>query len=390
MACYILSNNNRFYAAIEENYGSIPEISEEHRIPAIRLAADQRTVRVERRDKTGSRTFAGYPAGLRRQTAFHLRTYLTSWTDHEREPLHGALIRSCLGGDAMTHQGGIVAQSSGGRTIECAAPHGLVPGQAVAFGGEMRFVEALVDDHTFQLNAPFTFEPTPGSPLGTTTTYSLSSRLGSVSVFDYWSPAESVQRILRGASVDRMTVRVNGDFHEFDFSGPAADLIDNTSFESGQAGLTSFPAEPPVTQLDYSLIPGHLGQVWLGTSPDRFFTLTEGELQIDNNIDARNREFGFTGTRCIVPGPRSVTLNFALYGQDSEATKALYQAARQRSPISAMLQLGEQSGQLFGIYMKSIVPEVPVFDDSDNRLQWRFSGCRAQGWSDDELFFAFG
>ena len=70
--------------------------------------------------------------------------------------------------------------------------------------------------------------------------------------------------------------------------------------------------------------------------------------------------------------------------------QALYQAARQRSPIGVMLQLGEQTKQLFGAYMPAMVPEVPEFDDSETRLQWKFQNDRAQGTVDDELYIAFG
>ena len=75
---------------------------------------------------------------------------------------------------------------------------------------------------------------------------------------------------------------------------------------------------------------------------------------------------------------------------DDTGTAALYQAARQRSPISVMMQLGQQQGELFGVYMQSVVPEVPAFDDSDTRLQWQFQSCRAQGSVNDEIFVAFG
>jgi hypothetical protein len=55
-----------------------------------------------------------------------------------------------------------------------------------------------------------------------------------------------------------------------------------------------------------------------------------------------------------------------------------------------MIQLGQQQGQLFGIYMKSVIPEVPEFSDAETRQQWQFANCRAQGSVDDELFVAFG
>jgi hypothetical protein len=54
-----------------------------------------------------------------------------------------------------------------------------------------------------------------------------------------------------------------------------------------------------------------------------------------------------------------------------------------------MVQLGEQAGQLFGAYMSAMIPEVPEFDDSETRLQWKFTNSRAQGSVDDELYIAF-
>ena len=183
---------------------------------------------------------------------------------------------------------------------------------------------------------------------------------------------------------------VNSDFHEFQFAGPAQDLIDNVSFARVKASLTEFPEEPETAGFDYSIVPGHMGQVWLGVTPERFYTLTSAELSLDNGIDVRGREFGSSSIRCVTAGVRNVNVDFELYGNEEDSTTALYAAAKQRSPISAMFQLGEQSGQLFGAYMKSVVPETPQFDDSETRLRWRFSGCRAQGSSDDELVIAFG
>jgi hypothetical protein len=40
--------------------------------------------------------------------------------------------------------------------------------------------------------------------------------------------------------------------------------------------------------------------------------------------------------------------------------------------------------------MKSVVAEVPGFDDSEKRHQLQFQSCRAQGTSNDEIFVAFG
>jgi hypothetical protein len=290
----------------------------------------------------------------------------------------------------MGFAGGSVASSTAGGRLAFQAPHNLSPGQAVACGGEIRFAANIVDVNTVQLNAPFTVQPATGGPVAETVTYAPATALPSVSLFDYWSPATAVQRLLCGAAVDRMDISINGDFHEFRFRGQAQDVLDSSSF-SGEAGaLETFPAEPAVSAFDYSIVPGHMGQAWLGASPSQFLTITSGTVALQNNLETRASEFGSNVPRAISPGQRSVTAAFDLFSQDDEATAGLYQAARQQSPIGVMFQLGQQAGQLLGIYMKSVIPEVPEFDDSGNRLQWRFRPARAQGTLDDDIAVAFG
>ena len=85
-----------------------------------------------------------------------------------------------------------------------------------------------------------------------------------------------------------------------------------------------------------------------------------------------------------------MTIDFSVFQMDDEQTQGLYEAARQWSPTSVMLQLGEQPGQLLGVYLKSVSLVVPSFDDSQNRVQWKFQSSQAQGLVNDEVFLAFG
>jgi hypothetical protein len=82
-------------------------------------------------------------------------------------------------------------------------------------------------------------------------------------------------------------------------------------------------------------------------------------------------------------------VSLELYSQDDSATASLYQAARQQSPISVMFQLGNVSGQMMGVYLQSVIPDVPEFADGKNRLQWQFRPSRAQGTVDNEIAVAF-
>ncbi len=389
MSSYISSNNNRFYVAIEAAYGNAAAATAQNRIPAVKLTAKQTLDKPARKDKTGTRTFPGDPSGLRPNTTFQLTTYMTAWNTQTQAPPHGPLFQACLGGAAALWGGGTVSAASS-TTLTFTAPHGLQPGQAVTLGDEIRFVAAVVDPNNVVVNAPFTSALGADTPAGATATYSPASEMPSVTLFDYWDPVTAVQRVMPGMAVNKTLIKVNGDFQEFQFSGQSADVVDSSSFTTGQGGLTQFPAEPALEPFDYTIIPGHLGQVWLGAIPNQFLTVTAAEVTLDNGVNLRATEYGSILPRAIAPGERTVTMNLSLYQIDDAQTQALYQAARQRSPMAAMLQLGTQQGQMFAVYLSSVIPEVPVYEDGQIRLQWTFSDNRAQGTVNDEIYVAFG
>jgi hypothetical protein len=387
---YISSNANRWYCAKEDTYGHVPAITAANRIPAVGMTAKHHREKSQRRDKTGSRTWAGLPVGMRHETSFQMTTYMRDWADSSHLPPHGPLFEAVMGGAGVKWAGGTANTGTDDLTVRFVSPHNLTPGQAVVSGGEIRFVAAVADSVTVVLNAPFTVAPVVGVPLGVTATYNLAAELPSVSLYDYWDPETAVQRVMCGAAVDRLSVKLNGDFHEFEFKGMAQDLVDSASFIAGQAAAQTFPAEPVAGVSGYSPVPGNLGQVWLGVIPDQLFTISQASIEVRNNLELRNKEFGSILPRGVTPGNREVLMSLELFGQDDAATTALYQAARQQDPVSVMFQLGQSAGQLMGIYVKSLIPDVPEFDDSEKRLKWRFRDTRAQGTTDDEIVVAFG
>lgn len=387
MSNYISSNANRFYVATESSYGRPAPVSSINRFPAVQLQAQQVLEALKRQDKTGTRTFLGSSSNARRQTAFSLRTYLTSWSAGG-QPGYGPLFQAAFGGQSVISTGLVVAAVAGNGQISTTTPHGLSAGSSVAFGGEIRFVTSVTDPQTIAINAPFSSSPGANVPLSPSISFPLGTILPSVTLYDYWDPVTTVSRMLPGTAVDTLQITVNGDYHEFLFAGPAADLLDSVSFAVGESGLQTFPSEPTLTSFNFGIVPGHLGEVWLGGA-NQFFTLTAASVILKNNLDLRNKEYGSSYPLAVVPGSRQVSSQFTLFAQDNVQTNALYTSAKQRNPLPAMLQLGQQQGQLLGIYMPNVVPEIPNLDDSDTRLQWQFKNNRAQGISNDEIFLAF-
>lgn len=387
---YISSNANRWYCAREDTYGTVAAITAANRIPAVTMKAQHQRDKSQRKDKTGTRTFVGLPNGIRRHTTFDATSYIRDWADNTNLPPQGPLVEAALGASGELWPGATLDAGSTASTIRFVAPHLLTPGQAIVAGGEIRFVAAVVSPQVVILNAPFSLPPAAGLPMTPTATYGLAATLPSVSLFDYWDPATAVQRVLCGAAVDRMTVSMNGDFHELQFQGMAQDLVDSASFASGQGGLTLFPTEPAAGDINYAPVPGNLGQVWLGVIPNQILTVTQATIEIRNNLNLRHKEYGTVLPRAIAPGAREVLLTLEFFSQDDDATTALYQAARQHSPVSLMFQLGQSGGQLAGVWLKSMIPDVPQFDDSDTRLRWQFRDTPAQGTAEDEMVVAFG
>ncbi len=390
MAGYISSNNNRHYVNVEAGFGVIPPITSDHRFLASSLQVRQEHVHPKRKDKTGSRSVDAVSGQLRRVTAFQVKNHLTARNAPGDAPAYGPLLEATLGGVIHQFSGGHVDAMLGPKRIRLTTPHGLSVGDAIGFGGEIRFVTSVVDTQTVDINCSYTIQPSPGSAIGATVSYGLGKNLKSVSLFDYWSPDAALQRIVSGAVVDRLKVDVNGDLHEMEFRGHAADLLDTASFSPGIGQLSEYPMEPTLGEFLESPVPGHLGQAWLGTGPIQVFTVTEASILVENNVDMRNREFGSLTPRGFAAGKRAVSIQLSLYGQDDEVTTALYSAAKNREPVEVMLQLGEQAGQIMGIYMRKVIPSIPEFDDRETRLQWKFDGCLSYGANDDEMYIAFG
>ncbi len=390
MACYISSRNNRYYAALEASYGNVASVSAAQRFNAVYLRSVQETERPVRKDKLGTRTYQGLAGTLKKTTTFKLKTYVYGRETGSEAPRYGALVEAALGGNPQTFGGGQTISAVNGTAVTFAGDHGLLTGSALTIGNDLRFVNTVASPTEVGICAPLTTTLTGGTTAGGAVTYGPAKELGSASIHDYWTPEAAVQRILRGAAVNDFSLHLCGDFHELQFEGQAADIIDNKSFASGQGGLDAFPSEPAYDTLTDSPIPGHLGQAWIGTGPGQLYTLADATIKVTNNIDFRRKDLGSLEPRCLVAGNREVTADLELYGRDAALYDEIYQAARFGNPIPLLLQMGESAGSMCAVYLPSFIPAVPELLDDEERLRWRLSGSVAVGSEEDEIYVAFG
>ena len=387
---YVSTNLNRFYAALESSYGTAPAIGADDAFRALGMDLELVQQYLERRDKSGTRTFGGVAQGGRRHARFQVRAYAMPGGSAGAAPDLAPLYQAACGGAPLAFGGGTAAAGCTTTSIVFASAHGLAVGQAIGSNGEIRFVTSVPNSTTVVVDPPFTAAPASSSAITGTVAYPLAADLPSVSLFDYWEPGSAQQRIVNGAAVDTMSLELAGDFHTVTFSGEAQDLIDSITFASGQGGLGAFPAEPSSRNYNGQPIAGHFGQLWLGASPSRFNTLVQGKLNLSNGLELRNSELGSAVPLAVVPGERRVTFEFELFEIDDNATQQLYAAARNRTAVVAFLQLGSTPGRLMGAYRKSLTPQAPRNDGGERQLKWSFAESRAAGTDNDEMWLAFG
>jgi hypothetical protein len=387
---YVSTSLNRYYAALESGYGAVQAVADARAFRALRLDMELVQEYLQRRDKSGSRSFSGIVAAGRRQARFELDAYLMSGGQPGLAPDLGPLYQAACGGAPLAFAGGTAAAGCTASHIVFASPHSLSLGQAIESNGELRFVTAIANPTAVDVTPPFSQAPAEGSAIRGSVSYPLAAGLPSVSIFDYWEPATAQQRILNGGAVESVTIEARGDFHTVKFAGNGQDLIDSITFEAGQGGLAGFPTEPAARSYAGGPIAGHFGQLWLGASPARFSTVVEAALKLENGLQLRSDEIGSAVPLGIAPGDRKVTLDFQMYETDDAATQALYASARNRTPIAAFLQLGGVAGHLVGAYLNSIAAQPPKHDSGERQLKWSFTGARAAGAGDDELWIAFG
>ncbi|MBS1829791.1 MAG: hypothetical protein JST93_31115 [Acidobacteria bacterium] len=383
-SAYIQSNENSHFLAKETAQGVVPPVGAANRVLLSGLKMLTTHAVPKRNDRWGSRSVGEPIASVQKDTSFQFSTYHYENSAYPNQSIYGALIEAALGGDPLFFAGGTVDSQLTANRIRLVAPHNLSRLMAISRAGEVRFVDRVIDANTVEINAPFTAGLPSGSNLEPAFTYTLARSLKTLSLFDYWTPASSIQRVGRGAAVDRMKIAVNGDFHSMTFSGPMIEVLDSLSFTPGMGGLSEFPLEPSAIGSAHEMpVPGHLGQAIIGDG--HCYTMTEAEVTVNNGVGARSREFGSVIPRSFVPGRRAVSFSASLYVTDEASTRGLYQYASERATMPVMLQLGDRQGQLLGVYLPSIVPTFPEYDDRENRVVWHIEKCTAHGSAEDEL-----
>lgn len=387
MGCYINATNERLYAAVESEFGAASGLSASDRLSFRSLKVEENTVRSARRDKTGSRTrFAPHPE-VRTENRFELSAYFSGRSQSSPTDAMTNLVWSAFGGESRSAATLTVSGTAlNPPSITFSAPHGLIAGQGLRLGEQLRFVKSVTNNTTVILSSAFEGNLQAGSTLGSCVTIFPGEKPKSLTLGDYWTPPGVLDRILAGCVIDEMEITLNSDFHGARFRGIAREVASAAEFRAGHTGLAEFPSEPSVAPQSFILVPGHIGRIHLGGVE---FYLLQLSLRLRNQVDASVREFGLDVAPCYSAGLREISIQFQLYASTKDSVTALHALARRREETDLSIQLGNREGQLVGIRVPRFVPEIPELTDAESRVVMSYPSSLAYGVADDEISIAF-
>lgn len=383
---YIGTHSNRIYLKSEIDHPELNNMTASRVAPVTSLRVSSKRKQLVRRDKTGYRSESPVLGPQRELVEVSMNAYGTGWDGDPGKSAISPILESgfCA---ASVLGANLPVSVAAGSQLTFAADANLSVGSALAFGSEIRFVAAVAGPRDVTLNAPFSIVPVTGSSVEGCANLAAGDSVRTMSVLDTWSPAQAVQRLLAGVTADQLSININNDFLEIGMRGFARNLVDSVSGVGG-AGFV-FPAPPAGAGNSLAApIAGHLGQALLGIEGFSVCTLTEAKITIDNNIDPRTDEFGCYGTKAYTLGKRRVSLDMTLFERNDALSQTLYTNAVNNIPVPVMLQIGNQPGSMFGIYLPAVLFAVPEFEDTQSRLLWRFRSSLALGAENDEIFIA--
>jgi hypothetical protein len=382
---YIQSASNRIFVRRESDSNDLLEMTTADLAPALQFEYRSDREQLLREDKNGLRSRMAVTGPVREIHQFFMKYYGTGWSGEGRNAVI-ALTESALWNPAVETTA-VEVIAAAGNQVSLAGGANLNIGTALGYGGEIRFIQAILAQGDYQLNAPFSIGIGPGAILDKCLTLQPGDVPQRLAILDDWAPSTAVKRLLKGAVVDRLTIGINNEFLEMEAYGYAQKMFDNGAGDYPEGQL--FPTAPVGQGATWSQpIPGHLGQVLIGQQNGRLCTLTAAKIEIDNKIEARSNEFGCYEIKSFVPGKRKVTVSISVYQRTDEMSRYIFDKASRNEPISVMIQIGNQPGSLFAAYLPSVLFPTPEFDDSKARLVWHFSGGMAIGGINDEIFLA--
>lgn len=329
MSCtYVFSRNNRTYPQIESVWGTVP-------------------------NTTGTATVAG--SNYCRDIQMELNPVLTIATRRDK---------------------------TGTRSV----PQGTASKESGTFKGSLSLAAngaaGVKPDADPYLQAIFGKAPTIVAT--TSVTYSLSDSIPSLSIWDFRTDSAGTgnpnQRVGVGSIIQNAAFSMGADqeIAEWNFDGVSKLILDSFGFAArttagdteGKSGLTAFPSEPGSPVSNGNAVQGFYGSLTLDSQV--LTTIKSASLKIETG-NKFSTVFGSKYPGCPIGAVRKVTFACDLYDGSDAATKDIYARAFDKNPITAIVVLGNQTGNTHTFTISGLQLAPYTYDESDDTYALKFA-----------------
>ena len=400
MANVSLSRNERLFLQKQGTaYGTIPNTGGTASVGVanycrhIAFTIDPLVQTLRRRDKTGTRSATKGEKGRSRVREWQSSMSLVGSGVANQAPPCDPMLVALMGADAtiLTGSGAITGATNASPVVVTQTAHGFANGDVVrvtAVGGNTAangvWKIANVTANTYELvgsagSAAYTSGGN-GSRVGVR--YTLSDNILAFTAWLFRTPASLQQRCGFGLVAQQATFNLGQDVAEWTAGGGGVWPVDSDTFASAdltqRGGLSAFPAEPAGTlPTDGGLVAGFTGMFVTGTT--KLANIRSCPIEVQTGNEPVTEEFGTFYPSTMEGDERSILISPSLYDQDDAGTKAIYQAAIDKTQLDVFVAVGTKVGGTFCFDLKGVQIDEPSLNDGQRRMTRNYRNCRAYG-----------
>ncbi|MBX9601256.1 MAG: hypothetical protein K2X35_09635 [Bryobacteraceae bacterium] len=395
-----ISRNERLYLQKQGTaYGVIPNAGGTASVGVanycrhIGFTIDVLVQTLRRRDKTGTRSATRGERGRARVGAWRSSKSLAGSGVANQVPPCDPILVALMGADAtvLAGSGAITGATNASPIVITQAAHGFDAGDVVrvtAVGGNTAangvWKIANVTANTYELmgSAGSGAYTAGGNGSRAGVRYTLSDEIRAFTAYLFRTPASLQQRCGFGLVAQQATFNLGQDVAEWEASGSGVWLLDSDTFAGAdltqRGGLTAFPAEPGgVLPTDGGVTAGFTGMFLAGSS--KLANIRSCAIEISTANEVVVEEFGTFYPSTMEGDERSVTISPSLFDQDDAGTKAVYQAALDKTQLDVFAAVGTKVGGTFCFDLKGVQMDEPSLNDGQRRMVRNYRNCRAYG-----------
>lgn len=209
--------------------------------------------------------------------------------------------------------------------------------------------------------------------------YTLSDGIISGNIWRFREPSTLDQQVGIGAILKTATFTLGQDIAEWAADGDAIYALGSNFFSvadiTQKGGLGSFPTRPSSPVANGNAIAGFTGQITVDGVT--LATIRTATIKVNTGNEIVQDTFGSYYGTSAEGDERKVTFGFNLYDDDSSGAETIKEAADAKAPITAVIQVGTVTNNMYTFTVNGVQLESPTLDDNQRRFVATYKDSQA-------------